>query len=48
MIYFIVHTPDKSFEKWEDTPDIKFWDVTKLSKLVVNSGLIDWLIKKAS
>lgn len=47
-MYFVVHTPDKSFEKWEDTPDIKFWDVTKLSELVVNSGLIDWLIKKAS
>lgn len=47
-MYFVVHTPDKSFDNWEDTSDIKFWDVTKLSELVVNSGLIGWLMKKAS
>jgi hypothetical protein len=47
-MYFVVHTTDKSFIGWQDTPDIKLWDVAKLSRLVVNSGLIDWLIKKTS
>jgi len=47
-MYFVVHTKDSSFGVWQDTQDIKLWDVVKLSSLVVNSGLISWLIKKAS
>lgn len=47
-MYYVVHTTNNSFSKWKDTSDIKLWDVTKLSRLVVNSGLINWLIKKAS
>ena len=47
-MYFVVHTTDEFFIGWQDTPDIKLWDVAKLSRLVVNSGLIDWLIKKTS
>jgi len=47
-MYFVVHTKDGSFDGRQDTPDIKLWDVEKLSRLVVNSGLISWLIKKAS
>ena len=47
-MYFVVHTKDGSFEGWQDTPDIKLWDVEKLSRLVVNSGLVSWLMKKAS
>ena len=47
-MYFVVHTKDNSFNEWQDTPDIKLWGVDKLAKLVVNSGLISWLIKKAS
>lgn len=47
-MYFVVHTADKSLSEWQDEPDIKLWDVTKLSNLVVNSGLISWLIKKAT
>jgi hypothetical protein len=47
-MYFVIHTADNSFKKWQDTSDIKLWDVTKLSKLVVTSGLISWLFKKAS
>ena len=48
-MYFVVHTTDESFSRWQDTsPDIKLWNVTKLSELVVNSGLIRWLIKKTS
>jgi len=47
-MYFVVHTTDNSFSEWQDTPDMKLWDVTKLSKLVVDSGLTNWLIKKSS
>jgi hypothetical protein len=47
-MYFVVHTTDKSFDGWQGVSDIKLWDVTNISKLVVNSGLIDWLIKKTS
>lgn len=47
-MYFVMHTKDGSFSGWQDTPNIKLWDVEKLSRLVVNSGLISWLIKKAS
>jgi hypothetical protein len=47
-MYFVVHTADNSLSEWQDEPDIKLWDVTKLSKLVINSGLISWLMKKAS
>ncbi len=48
QMYFVVHTTDKSLDEWQGPPDIKLWDVTKLSNLVVNSGLISWLIEKAS
>ena len=47
-MYFVVHTIDNSLTNWKDEPDIKLWDVTKLSNLVVNSGLISWLVKKAT
>jgi hypothetical protein len=47
-MYFVVHTKDGSFDVWQDTQDIKLWNVEQLSRLVVNSGLISWLIKKAS
>ena len=47
-MYFVVHTRDNFLKKWQGEPDIKLWDVATLSKLVVNSGLISWLIKKAS
>ncbi len=47
-MYFVVHTTDNSFNEWHDIPDIKLWDVRKLSSLVINSGLISWLIKKTS
>jgi len=47
-MYYVVHTTNNSFSKWQDKPDIKLWDVTKLSRLVVDSGMIRWLIKKTS
>lgn len=47
-MFFVVHTREPSLNTWQDTPDIKLFDVKRLSKLVINSGLVDWLIKKTS
>ena len=47
-MYFVVHTIDNFSAEWQNTLDIKLWDVDKLAELVVNSGLISWLIKKTS
>lgn len=47
-MFFVLHTKDKSLDVWQNEADIKLWDVKKLSLLVVNSGLISWLIEKAS
>lgn len=47
-MYFVVHTTNDSFRKRRNQPDIKFWDVERISELVVNSGLVNWVIKKAS
>jgi hypothetical protein len=48
QMYFVVHTTDNSLEDWQDEEDITLWNVKKLSNLVVESGLISWLIKKVS
>ena len=47
-MFYVLHTQDKSLSDWKDTENIKLWDVEKLAILVVNSGLISWLIKKVS
>jgi len=47
-MYYVVHTTNNSFSKWEDTTDIKLWNVAKLSLLVVDPGMIRWLIEKTS
>ena len=47
-MFYVLHTRDKSLSDWKDTENIKLWDVEKLAILVVNSGLISWLIKKVS
>lgn len=46
-MYFVVHTMKKPFINKEEK-DIKLWDVKKISELVVNSGLVNWVINKAS
>ncbi len=47
--YFITHSPDDKLKniKCENT-NMEFWDVEKIAKLSVQSGLSDWLIDKAS
>lgn len=46
-MYFVVHTMKKPFINKEEK-DINLWDVNKISELVVNSGLVNWIIKKTS
>ncbi len=45
-MYFVVHTMTKPFIS-KEARDIKLWDVKKISELVVNSGLVNWVINKA-
>ena len=47
-MYFVVHTKEGAFNSEGYMPDVKIWDVEKLSKLVVDSGLTSWLIEKTS
>lgn len=47
-MYFVVHTTNGSFNTWQDTTDVKLFDVNKLSNLVVTAGLTNWLIQKTS
>ncbi|MBP7998161.1 MAG: hypothetical protein KA314_02080 [Chloroflexi bacterium] len=48
-LYFVVHSPDKQLTEYQSSQypdDIELVLPTKLSKMVVDSGLTDWLLKK--
>ena len=45
--YFVVHQPDPALEKQADNPLVKVWLAEEIARLVVNYGLVDWLIGKA-
>lgn len=47
-MFYVLHTREKSLDAWQDTADIRLWDVRKLAVLVVNSGLVKWVLEKAS
>lgn len=47
-MFFVVHTNEKPFVDWINTNDIKVWGVSEIAKLVVDSGLTSWLIKKTT
>jgi hypothetical protein len=46
-MYFVVHTCDLTMRNRTET-GVNILDLEKLSKLVVNAGLINWLITKRS
>ncbi|MBU0475429.1 MAG: restriction endonuclease [Bacteroidetes bacterium] len=46
-MYFVVNNLSKDFSGWKDTNEIKLLDNEKLSLLVLNSGLVNWLFKKS-
>lgn len=48
-MYFVVHTASESTLSYAmDFSDVHVWDIDKLAELVINSGLVNWLIAKRS
>lgn len=44
---YIVHSPDSNLEKYVNPYDnIELWDTQKLSNLVLEFGLMNWILKK--
>ncbi len=48
-MYFVVHTASKSTVAYAiNDGDVHIWDIEKLADLVINLGLVNWLIAKRS
>lgn len=47
-LYFVVHTPDQQLENYQKEKNIEVITVNRISELIINSGLVSWLIKKSS
>lgn len=47
-MYYVVHTPDKKLDNVKKEKNIEVIGLDKITDLVINAGLINWLIKKAS
>lgn len=46
-MYFVFHTCNTDLTGIEEkNPDVYLWGLDKISGLVVNSGLVEWLINK--
>lgn len=46
-MYFVFHTFSGNFEKLGiDDPRVAVWDISRVAALVINAGLIDWLLAK--
>ncbi|MDP2366472.1 MAG: hypothetical protein Q8M94_22185 [Ignavibacteria bacterium] len=47
-MYYVVHTPDKKLDSIKKEKNIEVVALDRITELVINSGLINWLLKKAS
>ncbi|KAF0151543.1 MAG: hypothetical protein FD143_1842 [Ignavibacteria bacterium] len=47
-MYYVVHTPDYKLENVKKQKNIEVITLNKIADLVINAGLIGWLIKKTS
>jgi hypothetical protein len=47
-MFYVVHTPDKKLDSLKKEKNIEVIGLDKITELVINSGLINWLIKKVS
>jgi|TARA_R100000687_G_scaffold36693_1_gene29953 hypothetical protein len=46
-MYFVFHTFAGNLEKLDiDDPRVAVWDISRVADLVINAGLIDWLLAK--
>ncbi|MBU1685253.1 hypothetical protein KJ662_03295 [Patescibacteria group bacterium] len=46
--FYVVHTPKGDWRKQENETEINLWLIDKITELTINSGLVDWVIKKTS
>jgi len=47
-LFYVVHSPEKNLQPLPTNEKIKLLLLDEITKLSINSGLIDWIIKKAS
>lgn len=47
-IYFVFHTLNGALDKIGALEKLNLWDISKVADLVIQTGLIDWLITKRS
>lgn len=47
-MYYVVHTPDKKLDGMKNEKNIEVIGLDKITDLVINAGLINWLLKKVS
>jgi len=47
LYYFVVHKPSQSLMNASPNSEVITWSVEQIARLVVNYGLVDWLIAKA-
>ena len=46
--FFIVHSPKSDLRNFKNDSDITLYFIDKITELAIASGLVDWIIKKAS
>lgn len=46
--FYIVHTPKGDWHKQENKTEVNLFFINKITELTINSGLVDWVIKKTS
>ena len=46
--FYIVHSPKADLRNFKNDSDITLYFIDKITELSIASGLVDWVIKKAS
>ena len=47
-LFYVVHSPDENLKNYQSNDKIKLLLIEEITKLAINSGLVEWIIKKAS
>ncbi|MFA4980684.1 MAG: hypothetical protein WC589_24455 [Sphingobacterium sp.] len=46
--FYVVHVPKGDWKNQENETEVNLWFIEKVTELTINSGLVDWVIKKTS
>lgn len=46
--FYVVHTPKKDLFNYQNDSDTKLYFIGKVTELTISTGLVEWVIKKAS